>query len=209
MMNRSDGELRSQGARDPALRLGLVVWMLVASVWSSCPGETAQPGPVPDARAGVTGVETSAWPRYAGPATLMLPVPYPPGWGISPLSSPGIDIVRITAPDGSAAVELFVGLVEPPASAAQVARTAIDNLAGASPEVQVTEEAQFEITGPFREMIRVVAQVGTRAVAVLALSGPAGGGSLVSYRAVAAPAAADDDQLHDLMRLLYTGRRAP
>jgi hypothetical protein len=139
----------------------------------------------------------------------MLPVPYPPGWSISPLSSAGIDIVRITAPDGSAAVELLVGLVEPPASAAQVARTAIDNLAGASPQVQVMEEAHFETTGPFREMTRMVAQAGTRAVAVLALSGPAGGRSLVSYRAVAAPVSADDDQLHDLMRLLYTGRGSP
>ena len=83
------------------------------------------------------GQETDAnqWVTYTGPAFLMHPLRIPAGWRVEPLSQPGISLLRVTAPDGSAALEIYTGVQQGLIGARGLAGSAIANLLGnAEPE---------------------------------------------------------------------------
>lgn len=129
------------------------------------------------------------WRTHADPAMLMYPMRLPSGWKLEARSQTGISLVRVTAPDGLAAIELYTGFHHGTVDARGLARIAIANLLGASePEgSEVFRDEQRTLTGVFEEIAIRGVSLGSRAAVVIAMTGHSGPARLLHYRTLIAP----------------------
>ena len=143
--------------------------------------------PLPGAASQATANEV--WPLHADAAMLMYPIRLPTDWKVVPLAQRGVSLLRATAPDGSAALEVYTGIQRADIDARSLARTAIANLLG-KPEpddAQVFRDSRRVLAGVFDEIAIRGVLVGTRAGVAVAMVGRSGQTTLAHYRVLLAP----------------------
>jgi len=148
-----------------------------------------------------------AWTLHGDAAMLMYPIRYPPGWKIEPLSQPGISLLRATAADGSAALEVYTGIHQGDIEARTLARSAIVNLLG-HPEpgnAHVFRDSRRRLQGVFDEMATRGVLIGARAGVAVAMVGRSGQTTLAHYRVLLAPRQDPEGLLDHLVTEYFFG----
>lgn len=132
---------------------------------------------------------TRDWFTVSDPALLMYPMRFPVGWTVKPLSQPGISLLRVTAADGSAAMEVYTGLQFGAVDARGLARSAVANLlGGAEPEgAEVFRDERRTLTAVVGEIAVRGVLLGPRAAVAIAMTSRSGQTQLAHYRVMLAP----------------------